>query len=51
MAQTRLIKLTNKKSGEVIYTTKNKKGVERKIKLKKYSKKLRQRIEFTESKK
>ncbi len=51
MAQDRLIKLTNKQSGETIYTTKNKKGVERKIKLKKYSKKLRKRVDFTETKK
>jgi ribosomal protein L33 len=43
--------LKNKQTGEVRYTSKNKKGVERKIKLKKYSKKLRKRIEFVETKK
>lgn len=51
MAQDRLIMLKNKASGEIIYTRKNKKQVERKIKLKKYSKKLRKRVEFTEAKK
>lgn len=51
MAQDRLIKLVNKETGEVIYTTKNKKGVERKIKLKKFSKKAKKRVTYTESKK
>ena len=43
--------LKNKSTGEVIYTTKNKRGVERKIELKKYSKVLRKRIVFKEGKK
>lgn len=51
MSQDQLIMLRNKSTGEVYYTRKNKKKVERKIKLKKYSKKLRKRVEFTESKK
>jgi ribosomal protein L33 len=51
MAQDRLIKLANKKTGEVIYTTKNKKGVERKLEFKKFSKKERKRITFKEIKK
>lgn len=51
MSQDRLIKITHKPTGETIYTRKNKKGVERKIKLKKYSPKLRMRVVFTESKK
>lgn len=51
MSQDRLIKIAHKATGEILYTTKNKKGVERKIKLKKYSKKLRKRVEFSEIKK
>ena len=43
--------LRNKKTGETIFTRKNKRKVERKITLKKYSKKLRKRVEFIESKK
>lgn len=50
MSQDRLIPLTNKESGEVYFTTKNKKGVEKKIELKKYSKKLRKRVIFKEAK-
>ncbi len=51
MSQDRLIKITNKESGQVIYTTKNKKKVTRKIELKKYSKTLRKHVAFKESKK
>jgi len=51
MSQDSLIKLTNKETGEVYWTRKNKKKVERKIELKKYSKKLRKRVTFKESKK
>jgi len=43
--------LRNKETGEVYHTRKNKKKVERKIELKKYSKLLRKRIVFKESKK
>ncbi|HEY1037323.1 MAG TPA: 50S ribosomal protein L33 [Candidatus Paceibacterota bacterium] len=50
MSQDRLIKIVHKATGETIYTRKNKKGVERKIKLKKYSAKLRKRVEFSEAK-
>jgi large subunit ribosomal protein L33 len=41
----------NKETGEVYWTSKNKKKVERKIELKKFSKKLRKRIVFKETKK
>ena len=51
MAQTRLVKIANKKTGEIYHTSKNKKKVERKIKLKKYSPKLRKHVEFNEIKK
>ena len=51
MSQVQIIKLTNKETGEVYWSRKNKKKVERKIELKKYSKKLRKRVTFKESKK
>ncbi len=51
MSQDQLIMLRNKDTDEVYYTRKNKKKVERKIELKKYSKKLRKHITFKESKK
>jgi large subunit ribosomal protein L33 len=51
MSQDNLIKLVNKKTGEIYYTRKNKKKVERKIELKKYSRKLRKRVLFIEVKK
>jgi large subunit ribosomal protein L33 len=51
MSQDMLIKIANKETGEVYWTRKNKKKVERKIELKKYSKKLRKRIVFKETKK
>ena len=50
MSQDRLIPIVNKQSGEVYFTGKNKKKVERKIELKKYSKKLRKRVVFKEAK-
>ena len=50
MSQDRIIPLVNKESGEVYFTSKNKKKVERKIDLKKYSKKLRKRVSFKEAK-
>jgi len=50
MSQDRLIPIVNKQSGEVYFTSKNKKGVERKIELKKYSKTLRKRVVFKEAK-
>ena len=50
MSQDRLIPLRNKETGEVYWTSKNKKLVERKIELKKFSKKLRKRIVFKETK-
>ncbi len=51
MSQDRLIPIRNKQTGEVYWTTKNKKKVERKIELKKFSKKLRKRVAFKEAKK
>ncbi len=51
MSQDRLIPLRNKETNEVYWTSKNKKKVERKIDLKKYSKKLRKRVSFKETKK
>lgn len=50
MSQDRLITLKNKETGEIRWTSKNKRKVERKIELKKYSKKLRKRIIFKEVK-
>jgi large subunit ribosomal protein L33 len=51
MSQDRLIKLANKSTGEIYFTGKNKKKVDRKIELKKFSKKLRKRVVFKEAKK
>lgn len=49
--QTQLIILKNKSTGEVYWSRKNKKLVEKKIELKKYSKKLRKHVVFKEAKK
>lgn len=51
MSQVQLIQLRNKETGEVYWTRKNKKKVERKIELKKYSSKLRKHVTFKEAKK
>jgi len=51
MSQDSLIQLRNKETGEVYWTRKNKKKVEKKIELKKYSAKLRKHVTFKESKK
>jgi len=51
MSQDKLIKIQNKETKEVYWTRKNKKGVERKIELKKYSPKLRKHVVFKEIKK
>ena len=45
-----MIPIISKSTGEVYFTSKNKKKVERKIELKKYSKKLRKRVSFKETK-
>jgi ribosomal protein L33 len=50
MSQDRLIPIISKSTGEVYFTGKNKKKVERKLDLKKYSKKLRKRVTFKEAK-
>lgn len=52
MSQDNLIKLVNKDTKEVIWTSKNRKKLaSAKIELKKYSKKLRKVVSFKESKK
>ena len=51
MSQDNLIILKNKETGEVYYSRKNRRKVPRKIELKKYSKSLRKRVTFKESKK
>lgn len=51
MSQIQLIQLKNKETGEVYMTRKNKKKVERKIELKKFSKVLRKHVIFKEAKK
>lgn len=52
MSQDRLIKLVSKEAkGQVIMTTKNKKTTQKKLSLKKYSKKLRKHVTFNEAKK
>lgn len=51
MSQDKLIKLVNKETKETYWTRKNKKTTTGKIELKKYSKKLRKRVSFKESKK
>lgn len=50
MSQDKLIKLVHKATGEIYRTRKNKKKVEKKIELNKYSPKLRKRVKFKESK-
>lgn len=50
-AQDNIIILKHKETGEVYVTRKNKRKVERKIELKKYSKKLHKHVTFKESKK
>lgn len=51
MSQDNLVKLRNADTKEVYWTRKNKKGVEKKLELKKYSKKLRKHVVFKEAKK
>jgi large subunit ribosomal protein L33 len=51
MSQDNLIKIVNKQTGEMYFSRKNRKKVERKVELKKYSKKLRKHVKFTETKK
>ncbi len=50
-SQARLIKLVNKDTKEIYWTSKNKKLVTRKIELSKFSKKLRKHVVFKEAKK
>lgn len=49
--QMHLAIVKNKETKEVYHTTRNKKKVERKLELKKYSKKLRKHVTFKEVKK
>lgn len=51
MSQIQLIQIKNKETGETYWTRKNKRKVERKIELKKYSKALKKHITFKEVKK
>lgn len=51
MSQDNLVQLKNKSTGETYWTRKNKKLVEKKLELKKYSKKLRKPVLFKEVKK
>ena len=51
MSQDKLIQLKNKSTGETYWTTKNRKTVEKKLELKKYSPKLRKHVAFKEAKK
>jgi large subunit ribosomal protein L33 len=52
MSQDRLIKLGSKEAkGQTYLTTKNKKTVQKKLSLRKYSKKLRKHVVFNELKK
>ena len=51
MSQNHLMILKNKESGEVYFSRKNRKSVEKKIELKKYSKTLRKHVTFKEAKK
>ena len=51
MSQVQLIQIRNKETGEVYWSRKNKKKVEKKIELKKYSAKLRKHVVFKEAKK
>jgi large subunit ribosomal protein L33 len=51
MSQDKLIKLKSTKSPHIIWTRKNKKGVERKIELKKFDPVLRKNVLFKEAKK
>lgn len=51
MSQDHLIKLSNKETGEIIFTRKNKKQNPNKLEFKKFSKKLRKHVVFKEAKK
>ncbi|HMO78922.1 MAG TPA: 50S ribosomal protein L33 [Candidatus Paceibacterota bacterium] len=51
MSQDNLIQIKNKQTGEVYWTRKNRRKVERKIELKKFSKKLKKMVVFKEVKK
>jgi ribosomal protein L33 len=51
MSQVQLIQLKNKETGEIYWSRKNKRKVERKIELKKYSKTLKKHVTFKEAKK
>jgi len=52
MSQDNLVILRNKETGEAYYSKKNKKKLANaKLKLMKFSKKLKKRVEFVESKK
>lgn len=51
MSQEKLVKIKCTETGDILYTRKNKKGVERKLELKKFNKKLKKRTIYKETKK
>ena len=51
MSQDKLVKIKCQETGDIQYTRKNKKGVERKLELKKFNKKVRKRTTWKETKK
>ena len=51
MSQDKLVKIKCLETGDILYTRKNKKGVERKLELKKFNKKLKKRTIYKETKK
>ncbi len=51
MSQDNLVKLKNAETGEMYWSRKNRKKVEKKLALKKYSPKLRKHVVFKEVKK
>jgi len=51
MSQERLVIMKHAQTGEVYWTSKNKKLVTKKLEFKKYSKKLRKHVVFKEAKK
>lgn len=51
MSQEHLVKIKSTESDHIYYTRKNRKGVERKLELKKYDPKVRKHVMYKEAKK
>lgn len=51
MSQNHLVKIKCTETGDIMHTRKNKKGVERKLEVKKFNKKLKKRTIWKETKK